>query len=591
MFFWRKRPLDRNWEMLAVLLLATAGCSVQPPVNPPSTSTGANSPSRPESPNTVAAISKPDTVPHGVKFAEVAADSGVSFRYIKGAEGNETILETMGGGAGWLDYDRDGFHDLYFVQGGRMMAAADPSQPPDQFFRNIDGTRFQEVTSFAGLGDRGYGQGTSMADFDNDGFDDLYVTNYRHNTLYRNQGDGTFTDITLSAGVDETHWSTSCAWADLDLDGNLDLYVCNYVKFSIEDPQICHKPNGQPVACSPKHFEGEPDECFMNQGDGTFLPQAAVRGMVGRDSKSLGVAIADFNNDGLPDVFVSVDMKPNFLFLNQGAGRFQESAARFGCSTNMHGESQAGMGIAVGDFDRNNSLDLYLTAFYDDYNTLFQNQGRGGMADVTHRMRLAKPTMPFLGFGTVMIDFDQDGWMELFVANGHVSDLREHGILYAMPSQMFTYRSPPGYWFDISGDVGDWARREILGRGVACADYDNDGDLDLVVVPQEQPSLLLRNDSQRGHWLNFRFSGRQSNRSGIGTRVTVRNRSLKQMQELAGGTSYCSSHEHALSFGLGPKSEPCEVEIRWPSGQIQRLKQIPPDQSILMIEPEPESNP
>ena len=528
---------------------------------------------------------RPSNPVHGVQFRELAAEVGIRFQYETGADSRSLILESMGGGAGWLDYDRDGFQDLYFVQGGNPTRPPDSSQPGDLFLRNGDGEHFRDVTSAAGLGDRGYGQGVSIGDYDNDGFDDIYVTNFGHNVLYRNQGDGTFRNVTDSAGVDDPRWSTSAAWADLDRDGNLDLYVCNYLKWHVGHPQVCLKPNGQPGTCHPSYFEGEPDECFINLGDGSFSPQATARGLTGADSKSLGVAVADFDNDGHPDIYIAIDTRPNFLFINDGAGQFRESAVRLGCAVSAQGDPQASMGIAVGDFDRNGSLDLYLTHFTGEYNTLYQNLGPQGMIDVTSKMGLATPTLPLLGFGTIMDDFDQDGWPELFVANGHISDLRDVGIRWEMPPQVFTYRDAERRWFDISAETGTDNQRKILGRGVASGDYDNDGDFDLAVVAQNRPAWLLRNDSQRGHWLKLTCVGRQSNRSGIGTRVTLTAGSLQLMKELSGGTSYCSSNEHSLIFGVGLHDTPCEVEIRWPNGSTQTLNRVNLNQSLILIEP------
>ena len=519
-------------------------------------------------------------------FIEVSTEVGVQFQYDNGATGKALMIESAGGGAGWLDYDGDGSWDLYLVQGGNPTPKPDETLLPDCLYRNMGDGRFRDVSRLAGVTDGGYGYGAAVGDYDNDGFDDLYVTNVGHNVLYHNLGDGTFQEVTEAADVDDPRWSTSAAWGDLDHDGDLDLFVCNYLKYDPFHPFPCPKKDGSPGICHPQDLPAEPNEVFLNHGDGTFRRVAHEWGLDGeeKDSKSLGVVIADLNGDGRVDVYVANDTTANFLFVNQGQGRFQESAAKLGCAMNGQGSYQASMGVAVGDYDRNGFLDLYVTHFTDDSNTLYQNLGPAGFHDSTRTTGLHQPTLKYLGFGTVMADFNQDGHEDLFVTNGHIDDWRDKGELFEMPPQLFTYTGTK--WEECSEKAGQPFREQRIGRAVASCDFDDDGDLDLAVVHQNTPTWLLRNDSQRGHWLKVRLIGRSSNRRGVGSQVTLRQGQSVLVQQLMGGTSYCASHQPVLVFGLGESNANCSIEIRWPSGISQQVDNIEPDRSLVLMEPE-----
>ena len=517
------------------------------------------------------------------RFVDMAQAAGVSHVYLNGAQGRWLMVEATGGGCGWIDFDRDGFWDLYLNQGGDPTASVPGSRPADQLFRNAGAGRFESVTDAAGIDERGYGQGIAVGDFDNDGFDDIYVTNVGGNVLYRNSGDGTFRDVTSVADVVGGLWSTSAAWGDIDLDGDLDLYVCNYLDYDPLHPRICRNSRGQFGICHPDQVDPVPDECYLNLGDGTFRPVATERGLFGPGNKALGVAIADFTNDGWPDIFVANDTKPNFLFVNDGHAHFRESAVILGCAVNTAGNPQANMGVAVGDYDRNGWLDLYVTHFTSEWNTLYQNRGPEGFQDVSAIVGLVPPKFDKLGFGAVMHDFNFDGFDELFVANGHINDNRELGDDLDMICQLFAWQGKR--FVECTAQAGEFFERKMIGRGVAAADYDNDGDLDLVVVPQNTPTALLNNQSRLGNWLKLEFVGRRSNRRGIGTRVVVKFGDRTTMQELAGGTSYCASHQPALFFGLGDWTGPIDVEVRWPAGTTQSLHAIVAHRTLTLIEP------
>ncbi len=513
------------------------------------------------------------------KFADVSGQIGVEFKYSNGATGLALMVETTGGGAGWLDYDGDGLLDLYLCQGGNPQRTSLQLEPADQLFRQVEPGRFQPVADVSAIDERGYSIGVAVGDFDDDGFDDIYVTNVGPNTLLHNQGDGTFRDVSIEASVANPLWSTSAAWSDLDGDGNLDLYVCNYVNYDPYHPLTCKNPAGNPGTCHPRDVAAVPDECYFNQGDGAFTAEAERRGLFGSDNKGLGVVIADLNNDGLPDVYVANDTTPNFLFINQGAGQFKESAKLLGCAVSREGSPQASMGVALGDFDHNGWLDLYCTHFTQESNTLYKNLGLIGFQDVTGLVGLHSPTYMKLGFGTIMTDFNQDGHEDIFVTNGHIDDWRSNGEDLEMNPQLFSYQGPR--FVDCSSEGGEFFRRKGIGRGVACGDFDNDGDWDLAVVHQNSPTAILRNDSPRGHWLKLRLIA-TNNRRGVGTRVALRQGNRTLVQELAGGVSYCSAHERALIFGLGDFSEECELEIRWPDGAVQSVQVVTIDQQLTV---------
>ena len=515
------------------------------------------------------------------RFSEVAHEIGLEFTYTNGATGRVLMVEATGGGAGWLDYDGDGLLDLHLCQGGNPASEQLAQEPVDQLFRQIEPGRFVSVTLSSGVLEQRYSQGVAVADFDDDGFDDLYVTNVGANTLFHNQGDGTFVDVTAASGTAGSRWSSSAAWGDLDADGDLDLYVCNYVNYDPYHPIPCGTKE-RPGTCHPMHVDGVPDDCFFNQGDGTFLEQASARGLYGPDNKALGVAIADFNVDGLPDVYVANDTTPNFLFMNQGHGQFQEQAHHLGCAVNRDGHPQASMGVALGDYDQNGLLDLYCTHFTKESNTLYRNLGSTGFQDVTGLVGLHLPTLKYLGFGTVMTDFNQDGHEDIFVTNGHVDDWRTKGDLHEMEPQLFSFEGPR--FVECSREAGEFFSRKLLGRGVARGDYDHDGDWDLAVVHQNAPLAILRNDSERGHWFKLRCQA-IGNRRGIGTRVVLKQGGRTLTQELAGGTSYCAAHEAALIFGLAADSEPVELEIRWPDGSKQTLAGLAVDQQVVLRQP------
>lgn len=581
---WQKCTAMPLWGLLLVLLTTSVACHDRQTNETPPDQTSPFVFSRQKAANAEQRVSSTAWVP-AIDFSEVAQQIGLSHLYRNGEQGQSIMVETLGGGCGWLDYDRDGHWDLYLNQGGDPTQDANSSQPTDALFQNQGGEGFIETTECSFLAEFGYGMGVAIGDYDNDGFDDVYLTNVGRNALWKNQGDGTFEEVGESADVNDERWSTSAAWADLDLDGDLDLYVCNYLIYDPQDPLECRTKEGEFRICHPRDLDPWPDEFFVNRGDGTFSREARQRGLVGDGGKALGVAIADFNNDGLPDIYVANDTTANFLFLNQGAARFTENAYLLGCAVDRNGSFQASMGVGVGDLNNNGFLDIYATHFQDESNTLYDNLGSHGFQDITGIAGLHEPTKPYLGFGVVISDFNQDGLQDIFVTNGHIENYPGN-LRHKMHPQLLAFNGRS--WQDCGPLAGGFFSTKYVGRGTAWCDFDADGDADLAVVHQNQPTAILRNDSQHGHWLKFQFHGRLSNRRGIGCRVIVRAEGTVLLQELCGGTSYVSTNQPALIFGLGDRKEPCAVEVVWPSGHRQYLSEVAVDQEIVLDEPNPE---
>lgn len=506
-----------------------------------------------------------------IRLADRHAEAGLSFQHFNGPTEFKYLLESLGGGVAALDYDGDGRPDLYFPQGCRIPYVASDEEHLDRLFRNLGDGRFVETTSMAGIRENRYSQGIAAGDFDNDGFPDLVVGNYGINTFWKNQGDGTYLEISERLGGGAEHWTSSLAWSDLDRDGDLDLYVANYV---LDAKKVCRTPEGTVAACSPGNFEGEPDQLFLNEGDGTFREASLVAcGLDALEGKGLGVVVADLDDDGWPDVYVANDGTPNFLFRNTGRNGanspvFASDGFSSGLAVSGDGRSQAGMGIACADFNGDLRLDLYVTNFFNDYNTLYLNAGGGLFEDQTARAGLVAPTMQRLGFGTQAIDFDLDGWPDLLVANGHIDDFRASGVPWKMSAQVFRNRHGKS-WEDCSETAGTYFENEVLGRAIARLDWNRDGLPDAVIVHQDGPAALLANTSKaRGRSLTVRLVGTACNRDAIGARVRVTSGGRTQTQTLCGGDGYFATNEHRLFFGVGDEQsgQIDLLQIDWPDG-------------------------
>lgn len=515
------------------------------------------------------------------RFRDMAAASGIRFqRFSDVVPGRFFLPEVMGGGAAWLDYDGDGRLDLYVIDGCRLWEP-DPHQTGhvNRMFRNRGGGRFEEVAFASNSAENRYGQGCAVGDFNADGFPDLYLTNYGRNTLLVNNGDGTFDDATEAAGVGDELWGSSAAWLDVDGDGYLDLYVVNYVDCTRANHKICEY-DGKPGYCGPGSWQGVEDRVFRSRGDGTFVESARALGFESKGGKGLAVVACDFDGDLKPEIYVANDMMPNFLFTRSksqgapaaGSRLYHDVAAAAGCATSYDGRFEASMGIACADFDGDGRPDIFLTHFYSAKNTLYRNLGGLLFDDVSRRSRIAATSYQTLGFGTAAFDFDRDGDFDLFVANGHV--LGPSHDPSQMPPQLLE-NDGRGRFREVSSAAGAYFAGKYLGRGVAEADYDDDGDVDLAVTHVDRPLALLRNETRAGEAAFIGFDLRTPGRiRPIGGRVIVRAGSRTITLPVTAGGSYLSSRDPRLFVGLGAHRGPVSVEIHWPSGRVDRFDPV-----------------
>jgi hypothetical protein len=515
-------------------------------------------------------------------FADVTAKAGISFVHTSGATPDKHMVETFGSGVAWIDFDNDGFADLYFISGA-------PGSSNVLYRNNHDGT-FMDVTQRSGTAavTKAYKTGVAVGDYDNDGDLDLYITAFGPNILLRNNGDGTFTDVTASAGVagGAQEWSTSTGFFDYDRDGDLDLYVANYLDVRDENPWCGQRKPGYRMYCNPTIFEGTPDRLFRNNGDGTFTDVSSNAGIANPAGKGLGVVFCDFDRDGDPDVYVANDLVRNFLYRNNGDGTFTDVAYGAGVGFDINGKPQAGMGVDCGDVDGDGYPELFVTNFSEELNTLYQNRGDGTFEDATQNLGLASGYLP-LGFGTKMYDVDNDGDLDLHVTNGHVIDnvkLYQPNLSYE-EKDLF-YENVGGRFKDISAEAGPALQALRVGRGLAVADYDNDGYLDVAILSLGRRAVLLKNQGARsGNWVEIRAQGTASNSFGFGAtvRATVEGKTL--VREVNNAASYLSSNDTRVHLGLGSAKVIQRLEIVWPSGRKQALDNVAANQILTVKEP------
>jgi enediyne biosynthesis protein E4 len=525
------------------------------------------------------------------EFSDDAERAGLSFVYDNGHSGRKQPPppEAMGGGVGLLDYDGDGWLDVYVVQGGPFPSGQSSTQEGDRLFRNKGDGTFEDVTEragIAGLG-RGYGHGVAVGDYDNDGKADLFITRWRSYALYRNKGDGTFEDATARAGLGgERDWPTSAAFADLDGDGDLDLYVCHYLAYDETNPRRCAHPDSPSRHdCNPLDFEALPDHVFRNVA-GRFVDVTEAAGMLEHAGRGLGVVAADLDGDGRVDLYVANDMSANYLYRNLGGFRFEEVGMLSGAAASAEGGYKAGMGIACGDLDGDGRLDLAVTNYYGESTTFYRNLGGGMFADHTEAIGMAAPTRFLLGFGISFLDADNDGRLDVLSANGHVHDRRPQ-YPWMMPLQLLT-AGASGRLLDASARGGDPFRPPHLGRGFAAGDLDNDGKLDALVVCQNEPMVYLHNRTgsanEAGHFVVLGLEGTKSNRDGVGAIVNVRAGSKNWIAPRLGGGNYQAAGDPRLHIGLGTATRLDQVEVRWPSGKIDRYAAFDADTGYLLRE-------
>ncbi|MDE0484062.1 MAG: CRTAC1 family protein [Candidatus Poribacteria bacterium] len=515
-----------------------------------------------------------------VRFTDVTAALGIQFRDVNGENGKKYFIEPLGRGVALFDYDNDGDLDIYFVNGCDLPGATSPIPPKNILYRNDDG-KYIDVTANAFVGDTGYGLGCCVGDYNNDGFVDLYVTNYGKNVLYQNNGDGSFTDVTEKAGVGSDRLSSGCAFLDYDADGYLDLYVVNYVQFDTGTNPECMR-QGIPVYCTPEALNGEADRLYHNNGNGTFTDVTQKAGITAPPGKGLGVVCGDVDNDGDVDIFVANDTTPNLLYLNDGDGTFTEDALFAGVALSEEGRAYSGMGANLGDFNNDGFLDIVITNFQDQVNSIYQNAKNGFFNDVSFATGIGEKSLPYLAWGVDFVDFDNDGWLDLFVANGHLDDnIAEIDPVgtYKQVNQIFWNNR------DATFREEKVALPPKVSRGAAFGDIDNDGDIDIIVANLKDTPTVLRNEGgNNGNWLSIKLVGTHCARDAIGARVTVVAGKLTQMREVKSGSGYLSQNDMRLHFGLGDVKQVDSVTVRWICGHVETIKDIDANQVFVIKE-------
>jgi enediyne biosynthesis protein E4 len=511
--------------------------------------------------------------PAKVQFTDITAAAGITFKHVASPE-KRYIVESMSGGVALIDFDNDGDLDVYFVNSLTVDLVKTKGKTRSELYRNDGDGKFTDVSVKAGVSDIGWGMGAAVGDYNNDGFEDLYVTCLGPDRLLKNNGNGTFADVTAKAGVNDPRWSTGASFVDYDHDGDLDLFVANYVDFDINNlPEFGKGLTCQyksiPVQCGPRGLKGAGDSLFRNNGNGTFTDVARQAGVADLNGfYGMGIVTGDFDDDGLTDIFVANDSTPNFHYRNKGDGTFEEIGFNAGTAVNENGSEQGSMGVTAGDYDHDGKLDIFITNFADEYNTLYRNDGANSFTDLSYAAKVAAVSLPHVGWGTKFFDYDNDGWVDLFVANGHVYP------------QLPSYRQPrlmhrnnrDGTFTDMSGQFGAAMTELRASRGTAFGDIDNDGDVDLVVGDLDGPPQVLRNDGgNANNSIIIKTVGVKSNRSGIGAQVKVVSGDLSQIDEVRSGDSYISQSDQRLHFGLEQRTKVDLIQVRWPSGNIDKV--------------------
>ncbi len=520
-----------------------------------------------------------------VQFRDITKQAGINFTHNNGAAGKKWLPETMGPGCAFIDYDNDGYPDILLVNGKDWSSHGKPTTM--KLYHNNQNGTFTDVTAKAGLAVSLYGLGVAVGDYDNDGFDDIFISALGQSHLFHNNGNGTFTDVTRAAGLwGPNEFSTSAAWVDYDRDGKLDLVVANYVQWSPQSDIYCTLDGVHKSYCTPESYKGASLRLWHNLGNGKFEDATAKAGLLDNTSKSLGLAVLDVNGDGWPDLVVANDTQPNKLYVNSGKGTFTESAVSAGIAFSEDGVARAGMGIDAADYDRSGRPSIIIGNFSNQMMALYHNEGNGLFVDEAPRSEVGRKSLLTLGFASLFLDYDLDGWLDIFVANGHIEPEIERiqkRVKYAQPPHLF-HNQGGGKFVDATDSVGPDLSVPRVGRGAAYADIDNDGDLDLLMTTNGGPALLFRNDGGTNHSLRIKLVGTRSNRDGIGTLVTVNASGEKQSLILHSGSGYLSASELVLTFGLGQRQQVDEVELRWPSGQVDHLTKIAAGQTITVRE-------
>jgi hypothetical protein len=583
---------------LTVSILAI-GCERKPAENAKATISPAQAASIAEVTSPAAPASSLDVAPQTnsetkrpvgpIEFVDVTTQAGIRFKHNTGAFGKKYLPETMGSGVCLLDYDNDGWQDIFLVNSMDWPEHKTGKSFPALYHNNHDGT-FTDVTREAGLAVETYGQGCAVGDYDNDGFEDIYLTTVGSNHLYRNLGNGKFADVTAKAGVASPGFSASAVWFDYDNDGKLDLFVTHYIDWSIEKDQYCSLDNKNKSYCTPQTYKGESSHLYHNKGNGVFEDVTKKAGLLDPTSKALGVALLDYDNDGWIDLFVSNDTEPNKLYHNNHDGTFTDVGVTVGVAFSESGRVRAGMGVDAADIDNSGFPSLLIGNFTNESTSLYRADGSGLFTDDSLQSNIAKMTTQSLTFGCFFMDYDLDGFLDIVAANGHVSDdidVVQPTVKYAQPAGI--YRNVGNRKFeDVSTKLGRAIQKPVVGRGVAYADFDNDGDLDLVITANNGLARLLRNDNaNQNDMLRVKLIGTKSNRDAIGARVTATTNTGATMTRMVkGGSSYLSQSELPLTFGLGKPgaTKVVRLQILWPSGRKDSIADVKPNQSLTVQE-------
>jgi hypothetical protein len=525
-----------------------------------------------------------------VHFTDVRQAAGITFQHDATMSDEKEYIETMGNGLGWIDYDQDGLMDLYFVQSAASNWYKPPRPLQSALYRNNGDGTFTDVTDKAGVGTEGfYGQGVAVGDFDNDGYPDMLVTGFGHAILYRNNGNGSFTDVTAKAGVgNEGNWSTSAGWFDYDKDGYLDLLICNYIQWTPENNRWCgEKRPGYRAYCHPDNYRGERLKLYHNNHNGTFTDVSQASGVGKPEAKGMGAVLADLNNDGWPDIAVANDTWPNFLFLNNHDGTFRDVSYSSGVAASEDGKYEAGMGIDAADLDGDGWLDLYVTHLDLELNRLYHNNHDESFDDATFSSGLGNKAIFLSGVTAKLLDYDNDGWIDIFQTNGSMLDnihLYHQEVFWKEPKLMFRNLGD-GKFEKVSERLGADFMQPTVGRGTAVADFDNDGDLDIAVSNSNAAPQLLRNDGgNANNWLEVMLQGVKSNRDGRGSALKLVSEGFVESRQAQGGMSYMSAQDPRVHFGMGSRKTIESLEIAWPSGTVDKLANVPANQIITVKE-------